>query len=248
MGTTLKEGQIEGRNAVLEALRAGTEIDKIFLADGNKTLGAIAAEAKKRRIPLQYADRRKIESMAETPVHQGVIALCAAVEYAQVEDLLALAAERGEPPLLVVLDEVSDPHNLGAVIRTASAAGAHGVIIPKRRSVGVNATVMKVSAGTAAYTKVAKVTNIAATLEELKQAGVWTAGADMRGSEVYTKADFKGPLAIVMGSEGKGISRLVRERCDFLVQIPMAGQAESLNVSVAAGILIYEAVRQRGEG
>ncbi len=241
----MKEGQIEGRNAVMEALRAGREIDKILVAEGNKTLGAVIALAKRRRIVVQTADRRKIEAMAQTPVHQGVIALCPAADYASVDDLLQLAQQRGEAPLLVVMDEITDPHNLGAVIRTASAAGAHGVIIPKHRSVGLNATVMKVSAGRAAHVKVAKVTNLAAALRDLKEAGVWVAGADMHGSQPYTRADLRGPLALVLGSEGKGISRLVRETCDFLIHIPMAGTTESLNVSVAAGILLYEAVRQR---
>ena len=242
------DGIIEGRNAVIEALRSETAIDKIYLAKGetDKTLGHIASKARAAGIVVVEADRRKLDNMSRTHAHQGVIALAAVREYATVEDILAVAAERNEAPLLVICDEISDPHNLGAIIRTAECAGAHGVIIPKRRSVGLTATVAKASAGAVEYMKVAKVTNINAAIEELKSKGVWIFGTAAEGSIPMYKADLTIPAAIVIGSEGDGMSRLVAENCDFLVSIPMKGRISSLNASAAASVLLYEAVRQRG--
>ena len=244
----LADGIIEGRNAVIEALRAGASIDKIYLAKGeaDRTLGHIASTARGKGIVVVEADRRKLDGMSRTHAHQGVIALAAVRAYVDVEDLLALAAERGEPPLLVVCDELSDPHNLGAVIRTAECAGAHGVIIPKRRSAGLTAIVAKTSAGAVSHLPVARVANLSACLKELKRQGVWVFGADAAGDRVLYDADLKGPAAIVIGSEGSGMGRLVAETCDFLVRIPMKGKLNSLNASAAAAILLYEAVRQRG--
>ena len=240
-------GIIEGRNAVQEALRAGTPIDKIYLAKGetDRTLGRIAAQAKKSGAVVVEADRRKLDAMSVTHSHQGVIAVAAAREYASVEDILAAARERGEPPLVVVCDEISDPHNLGAIIRTAECAGAHGVIVPKRRSAGLTAVVAKTSAGAVSYLPVARVPNIPALLKELKKEGLWIFGAAAEGSASLYEADLKGAAAIVIGSEGDGMSRLARENCDFLVSIPMKGQISSLNASAAAAVLLYEAVRQR---
>ena len=242
------DGIIEGRNAVIEALRAGTNIDKIYLARGetDAALGHIASTARAKGVVVVEADRRKLDGMSRTHAHQGVIALAAVRAYVDVEDLLALAAELGEPPLLVVCDELSDPHNLGAVIRTAECAGAHGVIIPKRRSAGLTAIVAKTSAGAVSHLPVARVTNLSACLKELKRQGVWVFGADAAGDRVLYDADLKGPAAIVIGSEGSGMGRLVAETCDFLVRIPMKGKLNSLNASAAAAILLYEAVRQRG--
>ncbi len=244
---TENDGVIEGRNAVTEALRAGVSIDKIYIAKGetDAALGHIASAAREKGIVVVDADRRKLDGMSRTHSHQGVIALCAVRAYAEVDDILAAARERGEPPLIVVCDELSDPHNLGAVIRTADAAGAHGVIIPKRRSAGLTAVVAKTSAGAVAHVPVARVANLTALLKELKQAGVWVFGAAMDGSTCLYQADFKGPAAIVIGSEGSGISRLVAETCDFTVSIPMFGKINSLNASAAAAVLLYEAVRQR---
>ena len=241
------DGLIEGRNAVTEALRAGTPIDKIFIARGetDKTLGHIASTARAAGVVVVEADRRKLDYMSATKAHQGVIALAAVREYASVEDILSAARERGEAPLLVVCDEISDPHNLGAIIRTAECAGAHGVIIPKRRSVGLTATVAKASAGAVEYMKVARVTNINTAIAELKDKGVWVFGTAAGGTTQLYQADLKGPAAIVIGSEGDGMTRLVREKCDFLVSIPMKGKISSLNASAAAAILLYEAVRQR---
>ena len=235
------DGLIEGRNAVTEALRAGTPIDKIFIARGetDKTLGHIASTARAAGVVVVEADRRKLDYMSATKAHQGVIALAAVREYASVEDILSAARERGEAPLLVVCDEISDPHNLGAIIRTAECAGAHGVIIPKRRSAGLTSIVGKTSAGAVSYLPVARVPNIPALLKELQQQGVWIFGTAAEGT------DLKGPAAIVIGSEGDGMGRLVREGCDFLVSIPMKGRISSLNASAAAAILLYEAVRQR---
>ena len=238
---------IEGRNAVMEALRAGRTIDKIFIAKGDvdKTLGHIASKARSAGIVVTEADRRKLDAMSQTHAHQGVIALCAVKEYSTIEDMLALAAERGEAPFLVLCDETSDPHNLGAIIRTAECAGAHGVIIPKRRSAGLTSIVGKTSAGAVSYLPVARVPNIPALLKELQQQGVWIFGTAAEGTTSLYEADLKGPAAIVIGSEGDGMGRLVREGCDFLVSIPMKGRISSLNASAAAAILLYEAVRQR---
>ena len=241
------DGVIEGRNAVIEALRAGTAIDKIYLQKGetDKTLGHIASKARSAGAVVVEADRRKLDAMSRTHAHQGVIALSAVREYAGVEDILQAAADKGEPPLLVVCDELSDPHNLGAVIRTAECAGAHGVIIPKRRSAGLTAVVAKTSAGAVAHVPVARVPNLPALLDDLKKRGIWVFGTAADGSTALYDADLKGPAAIVIGSEGSGMGRLVSERCDFLVRIPMRGKLNSLNASAAAAILLYEAVRQR---
>lgn len=238
---------IEGRNAVMEALRAGRTIDKIFIAKGDvdKTLGHIASKARSAGIVVTEADRRKLDAMSQTHAHQGVIALCAVKEYSTIEDMLAIAAERGEAPLLVLCDEISDPHNLGAIIRTAECAGAHGVVIPKRRSAGLTSIVAKTSAGAVSYVPVARVPNIPALLEQLQKEGVWVFGTAAEGTSDLYSADLKGPAAIVIGSEGDGMTRLVREKCDFLVSIPMKGKISSLNASAAAAILLYEAVRQR---
>ena len=242
------DGLIEGRNAVTEALRAGTPIDKIFIARGetDKTLGHIASTARAAGVVVVEADRRKLDYMSATKAHQGVIALAAVREYASVEDILSAARERGEAPLLVVCDEISDPHNLGAIIRTAECAGAHGVIIPKRRSVGLTAVVGKASAGALEYLPVARVSNLVSTIRDLQKAGVWVFGTAADGDTGLYTADLKGPAAIVIGNEGEGMSRLVSEACDFKVSIPMHGRISSLNASNAAAILLYEAVRQRG--
>lgn len=241
------DGMIEGRNAVMEALRAGTPIDKIFLARGetDATLGHIASSAREKGIVVVEADRRKLDGMSRTHAHQGVIAMAAVREYAAVDDILNAAREKGEPPLIVVCDELSDPHNLGAVIRTAECAGAHGVIIPKRRSAGLTAVVAKTSAGAVSYVPVARVPNLTALLKELKDEGLWIFGTAADGDTSLYDADLKGPAAIVIGSEGDGMSRLVREQCDFLLSIPMRGQVNSLNASAAAAVVLYEAVRQR---
>ncbi len=241
------DGIIEGRNAVIEALRSGENIDKIYLAKGetDKTLGHIASRAREKGIVVVEADRRKLDSMSRTHAHQGVIALAAMREYVTVQSLLDTAEEKGEAPLLVVCDEISDPHNLGAILRTAECAGAHGVIIPKRRSAGLTAIVGKTSAGAVSYMPVARVSNLPATLEELKKKGIWVYGTAAEGSTSLYEADLKGPAAIVIGSEGSGMGRLVREKCDFLVSIPMKGHISSLNASAAAAILLYEAVRRR---
>ena len=241
------DGIIEGRNAVIEALRVGTAIDKIYLAKGetDKTLGHIASRARDAGIVVVEADRRKLDGMSRTHAHQGVIALAAVREYATVESILAAAAEKGEPPLLVVCDEISDPHNLGAILRTAECAGAHGVIIPKRRSAGLTAVVAKTSAGAVSYIPVARVANIPSLLKDLKKQGVWVFGTAAGGATDLYGADLKGPAAIVIGSEGSGMTRLAAENCDFLVSIPMKGRISSLNASAAAAILLYEAVRQR---
>ena len=241
---------IEGRNAVIEALRTETAIDKIYIAKGetDKTLGHIASKARDRGIVVVEADRRKLDHMSRTHAHQGVIALAAVREYVSVQSILEAAAEKGEAPLLVVCDEISDPHNLGAILRTAECAGAHGVIIPKRRSAGLTAVVAKTSAGAVSYMPVARVPNMAALLKDLKKQGVWVFGTAAEGTTTLYDADLKGPAAIVIGSEGDGMSRLVTENCDFLVSIPMKGQISSLNASAAAAILLYEAVRQRRNG
>ena len=241
------DGIIEGRNAVIEALRAGTAMDKVYIAKGetDATLGHIASTARGKGIVVVEADRRKLDAMSVTRSHQGVIAVAAVREYASVSDILQSARDKGEAPLVVVCDELSDPHNLGAVIRTAEAAGAHGVIIPKRRSAGLTAIVAKTSAGAVSYLPVARVANLTALLRELKEEGLWVFGTAADGSTSLYQADLKGPAAIVIGSEGNGMSRLVREQCDFLVSIPMRGQVNSLNASAAAAVVLYEAVRQR---
>ena len=241
------DGVIEGRNAVIEALRAGVQIDKIFIMKGetDKTLGHIASTARAAGIVVVDADRRKLDNMSRTHSHQGVIALASVREYCSVEDILQAAADKGEAPLLVVCDEISDHHNLGAIIRTAECAGAHGIIIPKRRSAGLTAIVAKTSAGAVAHMPVARVPNIAALLKDLKKQGVWVFGTAAGGNTTLYDADLKGPAAIVIGSEGDGMTRLVTENCDFLVSIPMKGHINSLNASAAAAILLYEAVRQR---
>ena len=241
------DGIIEGRNAVIEALRAGEQIDKIYIQKGetDKTLGHIASKARALGTVVVEADKRKLDAMSRTHAHQGVIALAAVREYVSVEHILQIAAEKGEAPLLVVCDEISDPHNLGAIIRTAECAGAHGVVIPKRRSAGLTAVVAKTSAGAVAHVPVARVPNLSALLKDLKKQGIWVYGTAADGSTPLYDADLKGPAAIVIGSEGNGMSRLVAENCDFLVSIPMRGKVNSLNASAAAAILLYEAVRQR---
>ena len=241
------DGVIEGRNAVIEALRAGTAIDKIYLAKGetDAALGHIASTARGKGIVVVECDRRKLDGMSRTHSHQGVIAIAAVREYATVEDILNAAREKGEPPLVVVCDELSDPHNLGAVIRTAECAGAHGVIVPKRRSAGLTAVVAKTSAGAVSHVPVARVPNLPSLLQELQEAGLWVFGTAADGDTLLYDADLKGPAAIVIGSEGRGLGRLVAERCDFKVRIPMKGKVNSLNASAAAAILLYEAVRQR---
>lgn len=242
----LEEWKIEGRNAVLEAFRSGKTIDKLFVLDGcmDGPVRTILREAKKHDTIIQYVSRERLDQISETKKHQGVIAAAAAYEYAQVEDILTRAREKGEPPFLILLDGIEDPHNLGAVIRTANLAGAHGVIIPKRRAAGLTAVVAKTSAGALNYTPVAKVTNLTQTIKELKKEGIWFVAADMDGGIMY-EADLKGPIGLVIGNEGEGISRLVRENCDLAVSIPMRGEIDSLNASVAAGVLAFEIVRQR---
>ena len=242
------DGVIEGRNAVVEALRAGVTIDKIFIMKGetDSVLGHIASTAREKGIVVVDADRRKLDNMSRTHAHQGVIALAAVREYVTVESILESAAAKGENPLLVICDEISDPHNLGAIIRTAECAGAHGVVIPKRRSAGLTAVVAKTSAGAVAHMPVARVPNIPALLKDLKKQGVWVFGTAADGTTNLYDADLKGPAAIVIGSEGEGMTRLAAENCDFLVSIPMRGKLNSLNASAAAAILLYEAVRQRG--
>ena len=241
------DGLIEGRNAVIEALRAGTAIDKIYLAKGetDKTLGHIASRAREAGVVVVEADRRKLDAMSRTHSHQGVIALAAVREYVSVQSILDAAAAKGEPPLLVVCDEISDPHNLGAILRTAECAGAHGVIIPKRRSAGLTAVVAKTSAGAVSHLPVARVANLPSLLKRLKEEGLWIFGSAADGATSLYAADLKGPAALVIGSEGSGMSRLVSETCDFLVRIPMRGKLNSLNASAAAAILLYEALRQR---
>ena len=241
-----QEFTIEGRNAVLEAFRSGKTIDKLFVLDGcqDGPVKTITKEARKYDTIINYVQKERLDQMSETGKHQGVIAYAAAYEYAEVADILAAAKEKGEPPFVFLLDGIEDPHNLGAIIRTANQAGAHGVIIPKRRAVGLTATVAKTSAGAINYTPVAKVTNLSQTIEELKKEGLWFVCADMGGEMMY-QLDLKGPIGLVIGSEGEGVSRLVKEKCDFAASIPMKGDIDSLNASVAAGILAYEIVRQR---
>ena len=241
-----KEFIIEGRNAVLEAFRAGKTIDKLFVLDGcqDGPVKSIWREAKKTDTIINFVDKERLDRLANSGHHQGVVAQAAAYEYAEVEDILNAAKEKGEAPFIFILDEIEDPHNLGAIIRTANLCGAHGVIIPKRRAVGLTATVAKTSAGAVNYTPVAKVTNIAKTIEELKKEGMWFVCADMDGQTMYD-LNLTGPIGLVIGNEGAGVSRLVKEKCDFTASIPMKGDIDSLNASVAAGVLAYEIVRQR---
>lgn len=238
--------QIEGRNAVLEAFRSGRVVDKLFVLDGcqDGPVRTIIKEARKKDTILNFVTRERLDQLSQTGAHQGVIAQTSVYEYASVEDILRKAEEKGEPPFLFILDNIEDPHNLGAIIRTANLAGAHGVIIPKRRAVGLTATVAKTSAGALNYTPVAKVTNLVRTIEELKQKGIWFVCADMDGESMY-RLNLTGPIGLVIGNEGEGVSRLVRDNCDFTASIPMRGDIDSLNASVAAGVLAYEIVRQR---
>ncbi len=242
------EDRIEGRNAVIEALRAGRAIDKIYIAKGevDQTLGHIASKARSQGVVVVETDRRKLDQMSQTRAHQGVVAVCAVKEYCTVQDILAIAAERNEAPFVVVCDEISDPHNLGAIIRSAECVGAHGVVIPKRRSAGLTAVVDKAAAGAAEHMAIARVPNLTAAMEELKKAGLWIYGTAAEGASPMWKTDLTGPIAIVIGSEGDGMSRLVREHCDFTVSIPLRGQISSLNASAAAAVLMYEILRQRG--
>ena len=241
-----EESTIEGRNAVLEAFRSGKTIDKLFLLDGCQEgpVRSIVREAKKYDTIVNYVTKERLDQISGTGKHQGVIAYAAAYEYAEVDDIMKAAEEKGEPPFLILLDGIEDPHNLGAIIRTANQAGAHGVIIPKRRAAGLTSTVAKTSAGALNYTPVAKVTNLTATMEDLKKKGLWFVCADMGGDLMY-KVNLKGSIGLVVGSEGDGVSKLVREHCDMTAAIPMKGDIDSLNASVAAGVLAYEIVRQR---
>ena len=241
-----EELTIEGRNAVLEAFRSGKTIDRLFVLDGcqDGPVRKIVREAKKHDTIVNFVPKERLDSMSETGHHQGVMAYAAAYEYAEVEDILKIAEEKGEAPFLFLLDGIEDPHNLGAIIRTANLAGAHGVIIPKRRAVGLTATVARTSAGALNYTPVAKVTNMAATIEDLKKRGIWFVCADMGGESMY-RLNLTGPIGLVIGNEGEGVSRLVKEKCDMIASIPMKGDIDSLNASVATGVLAYEIVRQR---
>lgn len=240
------EFTIEGRNAVMEAFRSGKCIDKLFVLDGcqDGPVLSIKREAKKQDTVIRYVNKERLDQMSETGKHQGVIAYAAAYDYAEVEDIMQSAKEKGEDPFIFLLDNIEDPHNLGAMIRTAHLAGAHGVIIPKNRAVGLTATVARTSAGALNYLPVAKVTNLAKTIEDLKKEGLWFVCADMDGTIMYD-LNLKGPIGLVIGSEGEGVGRLVKEKCDLIASIPMKGQIDSLNASVAAGVLAYEIVRQR---
>ena len=242
----IKEFTIEGRNAVIEAFRSGRPIDRVYIFDGcqDGAVLTIKREARKQNTMIKYVEKERLDQMSETGRHQGVIACAAAYEYARIEDMFALAEKKGEPPFFILLDNIEDPHNLGAIIRTANLAGAHGVIIPKNRAVGLTAAVARTSAGALNYTPVAKVTNLAKTIEELKEKGLWFVCADMGGTKMYD-LDLKGPIGLVIGSEGEGVGRLVKEKCDMSAAIPMKGDIDSLNASVAAGVLAYEIVRQR---
>ncbi|MCD8241313.1 MAG: 23S rRNA (guanosine(2251)-2'-O)-methyltransferase RlmB [Lachnospiraceae bacterium] len=241
-----EEMTIEGRNAVLEAFRSGKTIDKLYVLKGcqDGPVNTILREARKQDTIVSFVAKERLNQMSETGKHQGVIAYAAAYAYAEVEEILKIAEEKGEAPFLILLDNIEDPHNLGAIIRTANLAGAHGVIIPKRRAVGLTATVARASAGALNYTSVAKVTNLGATIDELKKRGLWFVCADMDGTTMYD-LDLKGPIGLVIGSEGEGVSRLVREKCDLIASVPMKGDIDSLNASVVAGVLAYEIVRQR---
>lgn len=239
--------QIEGRHPVMEALKSGREIEKIIVAKGSKqgSIKKIIGMAKDRRVVIQYVDKDNLDVMSNTENHQGVIAIGSEHEYKTIDYILKQAEKRGESPFVIILDEIEDPHNLGAIMRTAECAGVHGIIIPKRRSVGLTSTVAKTSAGAIEYMPVVRVTNISNTIEELKEKGLWIYGADMDGEDYYYQKDLKGPIGIIIGNEGKGISRLVKEKCDFLVKIPMKGMVSSLNASVATSIITYEVLRQR---
>lgn len=243
----MTENKIEGRNAVLEAFRSGKTIDKLYILDGcqDGPVRTIAREAKKHDTIINYVKKERLDQLSETGKHQGVIAVAASYEYVEVEDILENARKKGEPPFIILLDNIEDPHNLGAIIRTANLAGAHGVIIPKRRAAGLTATVARTSAGALNYTPVAKVTNLKTAIEDLKKEGMWFVCADMGGTAYYD-LDLKGPIGLVIGNEGEGVSRLVKENCDFVASIPMKGDIDSLNASVAAGILAFEISRQRG--
>lgn len=243
-----EESVIEGRNAVIEAFRSGKTIDKLFILDGCKDgpVSTVVREAKKHDTIINYVKRERLDEMSVTGKHQGVIAYVAAYEYVTVDDIIKIARDKNEDPFIFILDNIEDPHNLGAIIRTANLAGAHGVIIPKRRAVGLTSTVARTSAGAINYTPVAKVTNISNTIEDLKKEGMWFACADMDGDVMYN-CNLTGPLGIVIGNEGEGVSRLVKEKCDYVVKIPMKGDIDSLNASVAAGVLAFEIVRQRGQ-
>ena len=242
----IEELKIEGRNAVLEAFRSGRTIDKLFVLDGCKDgpVQSIMREAKKHDTIVNFVTKERLDQLSETKKHQGVIAMAAAYGYSTVNEILARAEEKGDPPFLVLLDNIEDPHNLGAIIRTVNLAGAHGVIIPKRRAVGLTATVAKASAGAINYTPVAKVTNLTQTIKELKEKGIWFVCADMGGTTMYD-LDLKGPIGLVIGNEGEGVGKLVKENCDFIASIPMRGDIDSLNASVACGVLSFEIVRQR---
>lgn len=247
--TRVEETKIEGRNAVLEAFRSGKTIDKLYVLDGcqDGPVRTIVREARKHDTILNFVSKERLDQLSETGKHQGVIAQSAAYSYAEVEDILQIARDKGEAPFVILLDNIEDPHNLGAIIRTANLAGAHGVIIPKRRAVGLTATVAKASAGAINYTPVAKVTNLTNTIEELKKEGMWFVCADMGGTQMYD-LNLKGSIGLVIGNEGEGVSKLVREHCDMVASIPMKGDIDSLNASVACGVLAYEIVRQRLQG
>jgi len=243
-----REDRVEGRRPVLEVLRSDRPVNKIFIEKGNPdpTLARIAALAREKGIPIQYVDKRKLDMMSLARIHQGVILDAAVKEYAEVEDILRIASERGEDPFIVILDGITDTNNFGSIIRSAECAGAHGIIIPKRRSATLNATVAKVAAGAQEFIAIARVGNLAQTVRELKAKGIWMAGADPEGDKAYYEADMKGPIGLIIGSEGEGLSRVVREQCDFLVKIPMKGKISSLNAGVAAGLLLFEIAKSRG--
>jgi len=245
-GKDFNENQVEGRNAILEVLKSGRDIEKIVIAKGSTegTIKRIIGMATERGIVVQQTDRRRLDEMSQTKNHQGIIGFVSAHKYVEIEDILQIAKDKNEEPFIILLDSITDPHNLGAILRTANASGAHGVIIPKRRAVGLTATVAKTSAGAIEYVPVAKVVNLGNTIDDLKKQGVWVACADTEGKEHFT-SDLKGPIAIVIGSEGEGVGRLVKEKCDFTVSIPMKGEIASLNASVAAALIMYEVVRQR---
>ena len=246
MEDKFQESKVEGRNAVLEAFRSGRVVDKLFVQERceDGPVKTILREAKKHDTMVRFVKKERLDQMSDTGKHQGVIAMTAAYDYAEVEDILEKAREKGEPPFILLLDNIEDPHNLGAIIRTANLAGAHGVIIPKNRAVGLTATVARTSAGALNYTPVARVTNMARTIEELKKEGLWFVCGDMGGTSMYS-LDLKGPIGLVIGNEGDGVSRMVKEKCDFIASIPMKGDIDSLNASVAAGVLAFEIVRQR---
>ncbi len=243
----MNDYMIEGRNPVLEVIESGRAINKIMIADGQKegSIKKIIAKAKEKGIVISYVDRQKINGLSQSDNHQGVIAFVAAYDYMPLNEMLEGIKEKGEVPFIIVLDEINDPHNLGSIMRTADAVGAHGIVIPKRRAVGLTPVVAKTSAGAIEYVPVARVTNLSRAIDELKEHNIWVAGADMAGEQTHFQADFKGGIALVMGNEGKGLSRLVKEKCDFLVNIPMIGRVSSLNASVAASVIMYEIFKQR---